>query len=142
MFIDNSLQAFNFRRVLSPARIVSSVPRFAARALAAPIAQAPTRGAIIAMRRRAGSLGGLWDVVGNLATTAVTYKMTALNTSRADADARLIAAKQAAAEQEAQRIMVQQAAARPPKKALPIIPLAIGGVALAGAAFFLLKKKR
>lgn len=163
MHIDNGLSAFSFRRVFDPAKIVASVPRFAARRVmsrAIPASRREfvtrtipvTRNAFIGqkrtmtraqvMRTKSGAgLAGLWDVVGNLATTAVTYKMTALNTSRAEADARLIAAKQAAAEHEAQRAMTQQAAAQP-KRSLPIMPLAIGGIALAGAAFFLLKKKR
>lgn len=142
MQIDNSLAAFRFRFARSPARLVMPEVRLPAPARL-PLRRALTKSAAVA-KKRAGGLGAVdWGgIIGNLATSAVTYKMATLNRSRQEAEARLEQAKQVAAEQEAQRVMTQQAARQPVKKALPIMPLAIGGIALAGAAFFLMKKKR
>lgn len=96
------------------------------------------------------ALNGLFDTLLTTATSAAAYRMQSLQRSRAEADERLRQAKLAEEQRIADQAAMQRAAAaaavapvaQPARKALPIIPLAIGGAALAGAAFFMLKKKR
>jgi hypothetical protein len=98
--------------------------------------------------KRSAQLAGLWDTLATTAVTAVTYRLNTLQSKRAEADARLREAQEKAAATAAWKATLEQPQATRPSAAyqraskLPILPLAIGGVALAGAAFFMLRKKR
>lgn len=96
---------------------------------------------------RRDGLSGLGFDWGGLLNTAVSYKVQDLQSRRAEANARLRAAQDAAAAAAAAPAPVVYQPATVARRAmtsiggLPLIPLAIGAVGLLGLGFMLLRKK-